>query len=100
MPCWIHAPVENTENLDADAALTKDDHMTLVGIAENAGLEFQAFVPERLIAAQPLQTCCDSDSVTTGLLFAPLFPRVPADLGQIAKRWPRQPELHYPGDAG
>ena len=51
MPCRIHAPVENTKNLDADAALTKDDHMTLVGIAENAGLEFQAFVPERLIAA-------------------------------------------------
>jgi len=51
MPCRIHAPVENTKNLDADAALTKDDHVTLVRITENAGLEFQAFVPERLIAA-------------------------------------------------
>mgnify|MGYP007007913069 CR=1 FL=1 len=100
MPCRIHSTVENTKNLDADAAPAKDDNMALVWITENADIEFRSFVPQRLVPTQPFQTHRQRTSIVARLLFAPLFPSVPADLGQIAKRRPRQSELHYVPAAG
>jgi len=100
MPYRVHSTVENTKNLDADAAPAKDDNMALVWITENADFEFRSFAPQRLVTTQPFQTRRDRISIVACLLFAPLFPSVPADLGQIAKRRPRQPELHYPSAAG
>jgi len=49
MPCRVHSTVENTKNLDADAAPAKDDNMALVWITENADIEFRSFVPQRLV---------------------------------------------------
>jgi len=100
MPCRVHSTVENTKNLDADAAPVKDDNMALVWMTENADIEFRSFVPQRFVTTQPFQTRRDRSSIVACLLFVPLFPSVPADLGQIAKRRPRQSELHYPPSAG
>jgi hypothetical protein len=55
MPCRVHSTVENTKNLDTDAAPAKDDNMALVRITENADIEFRSFVPQRLVTAQPFQ---------------------------------------------
>jgi len=92
--------VENTKNLDADAAPAKDDNIALVWITENADIDFRSFAPQRLVTTQPFQTRRDRTSLVACLLYAPLFPSEPADLGQIAKRRPRQSELHYPPAAG
>jgi hypothetical protein len=100
MPCRVHSTVENTKNLDADAAPAKDDNVALVWITEDADIEFRSFAPQSLVTKQPFQTRRDRNSIVACLLFAPLFPSVLADLGQIAKRWPRQSKLHYPPVAG
>ncbi len=88
--------MENAKDLNTVSIRPEDDDMTLVGIAEEPRSNFWAFVPERLIVAQPLQTCCDRGSVTARLLVTPMFPCVPTDLGQISKCRPRQSVLHYP----
>ncbi len=95
-PCRIHSLMENANDLDTVPIGSEDDDMTLMVIAEEALSEFRAFVPERLIAAQPLQACRNPGSITASLLVVPVFPCVATDLGEISKRWPCQPILHYP----
>ncbi len=56
--------MDHTNDLDTVPIGSEDDDMTLMVIAEEACSEFRAFVPERLIAAQPLQTCRNPGSIT------------------------------------